>query len=472
MRNALLFLAILAAGTAAGQDTLFTESFQAAPWPFTLNSTGAGSTASGYNHWVVNSQYAGGPGSGTVCGIPVTFTVPSTAAQPGGIAGTPNSAYLHTVSDLSVTNGISNCCFLAADGFCNFDENYFAAMNTDLNTTGYDTVSVAFWWLCAGGNNSYGELYYSTNGGVSWTKQNGTAKYNNTASWTHQAVTDPAFAQQAQLRFGFRFVNAAALSASDPGFGIDDILVTGVQNAVLPVAAFTASAVTFCEETCIDFTDLSANMPTAWQWLFPGAVPDTSTLQNPQMICYSDTGFFDVTLIVSNAQGTDTLTLANYIHSIANPPQPVITVNGDTLCTAFSPGYGYQWYFSATTVIPGAVNSCYVAIFPGSYSVEITDTTGCKSLSDPVLVTGIGEEGSRPDDRFTVLTTDGAVLVLAGKGLNTPVVLSLIDARGRLAGSGTLQPGGTVLLAEQARGLFILQAGTGRKSERVKVAVK
>jgi len=472
MRTALLFLATLATGSAAGQDTLFSENFQAAPWPFTLNSTAAGSTASGYNHWVVNSQYAGGPGSGTVCGIPVTFTVPATATQPGGIAGAPNSAYLHTVSDLSIANGISNCCFLAADGFCHFDENYFAAMNTDLNTTAYDTVSVSFWWLCAGGNNSYGELYYSTDGGASWTKQGGTAKYNNTSSWTHKTVTDPAFAQQAQLRFGFRFVNAAALSASDPGFGIDDIAVTGVQNVTLPAAAFTASAVTFCEETCIDFTDQSTNMPTSWQWLFPGAVPDTSTLQNPQMICYSDTGFFDVTLIVSNAQGTDTLTLANYIHSIANPPQPVIAVNGDTLCTAFSPGYSYQWYFNATTVIPGAVNYCYVAVFPGSYSVEITDTTGCKSLSDPVVVTGMGGDAMQPDDRFTVVTIDGAVLVLAGNGLTTPVALSLFDARGRLAGTAMLRPGSTVRLADRARGLYVLRAGTGRESVRAKVAVE
>src|ERR1044071_1002991 len=48
-------------------------------------------------------------------------------------------------------------------------------------------------------------------------------------------------------------------------------------------------ATTFCEESgkCLDFFDVSSNNPTSWQWSFPGAVPSSSTAQNPVHICYN-----------------------------------------------------------------------------------------------------------------------------------------------------------------------------------------
>jgi hypothetical protein len=226
----LLFVAALSS-PAAAQDTLFTENFQSSLIQFTLNTSGAGSTVSGYNHWVVNAAYAGGSGTGNVCGIPVSYSIPATQAQPAGVAGGPNSAYMHTVSDLAIAGGLSNCNYLAADGFCNFSENYFTEMKTDVNTSGYDTVRIGFWWLCAGSANSFGEVYYSTDGGASWILYTGMAKFNNAVNWVYASLTDPAFANQPQLRFGFRFVNNTTFSASDPGFGIDEVIVTAIQSA-------------------------------------------------------------------------------------------------------------------------------------------------------------------------------------------------------------------------------------------------
>src|SRR5262249_38617080 len=78
-----------------------------------------------------------------------------------------------------------------------------------------------------------------------------------------------------------------------------------------PVSNFAPTDTTFCGETggCIDFVDHSTGNPTSWKWLFPGASPDTSSLQNPTNICYGFTGTYPVTLIVSNSSGTDTLTV-------------------------------------------------------------------------------------------------------------------------------------------------------------------
>ncbi len=205
-----------------GQDTLFIENFDSASVSFTLNTTDINSEPAGYNYWVNNNAYTGGSGSIVCLGFPFTFTIPTTASQPSGV----NSAYMHTVSTAAVASSVSNCCFLSADGLCNIAENYFTKMTNDINTQAYDSVNFFFLWLCDGGNNSYGEVYYSTDGGLNWTQTTAPQKYNSQATWVQKNISLPAFAHQSTLRFGFRFVNQVATTANDPGFGIDDIRIT------------------------------------------------------------------------------------------------------------------------------------------------------------------------------------------------------------------------------------------------------
>jgi len=80
-----------------------------------------------------------------------------------------------------------------------------------------------------------------------------------------------------------------------------------------PAANFTASDTVICAADCINFTDLSTDTPTSWQWSFPGGIPPISASQNPANICYNDTGVFDVQLIATNANGSDTLTIDPFI---------------------------------------------------------------------------------------------------------------------------------------------------------------
>jgi gliding motility-associated-like protein len=80
---------------------------------------------------------------------------------------------------------------------------------------------------------------------------------------------------------------------------------------------FEADYTTQCPNTPIQFTDLSSNNPTTWEWTFPGGTPATSFSQNPS-VSYAATGTYDVELIVTNANGSDTLNRTNYI-TIANP---------------------------------------------------------------------------------------------------------------------------------------------------------
>ena len=161
--------------------------------------------------------------------------------------------------------------------------------------------------------------------------------------------------------------------------------IGAVASAPVPVSALQASDTSFCDKKCIDFTDLSTNSPTSWQWYFPGADTVYSTLQNPTNICYNSYGSFDVTLIACNIAGCDTLYLPGFINEYQNPPVPVITGNFDTLFC--SPSFLYQWYGN-TGLIAGATDPYYVYQQQGSYFVVITDSNGCAASSN-VIYTGI-----------------------------------------------------------------------------------
>ncbi len=98
-------------------------------------------------------------------------------------------------------------------------------------------------------------------------------------------------------------------SASDVETKTNYITVTAPQP---PVAAFTASATSVTVGSSVTFTDQSTNTPTSWSWTFAGGTPATSTVKNP-VVTYSTAGTYNVTLIATNAQGSNTLTKTNYI---------------------------------------------------------------------------------------------------------------------------------------------------------------
>jgi hypothetical protein len=97
---------------------------------------------------------------------------------------------------------------------------------------------------------------------------------------------------------------------------------------------------------------------------------------NPQGICYPNPGTYDVQLIASNANGSDTLLLTNYITVHPSPPPQSIAQSGDTLF-AIPGSDSYQWFFDGNN-ISGATDYFYVASASGDYNVIATDSNGCE----------------------------------------------------------------------------------------------
>jgi alpha-tubulin suppressor-like RCC1 family protein/subtilisin family serine protease len=105
-----------------------------------------------------------------------------------------------------------------------------------------------------------------------------------------------------------------------------------IGTPVPPAADFMASATTGTAPVNILFNDHSTGFPTTWLWDFGDG--STSTLQNPTHL-YSNPGTYTVTLAVTGAGGTDTLTKANYITALSGPVyiQPLYNgaVDGDII---------------------------------------------------------------------------------------------------------------------------------------------
>jgi len=245
MHLPLLLLAITITGAQA-QVTLFSEDLEGATPAITLNTTDVGS-GTGANTWLINNIYTGGNGSAECLGFSLDYSIPASPGQPAGIASA-NGNYLHTASTEAAADGILCCSFGAADGFCTDPGNHFASMDTDVSTIGYSSVNCSFWWLCQGGTANYGEIYYSTNSGSTWTLiTTPIGQYRNQPSWVQQTIDLAAFAQQGTLRLGFRFVNGTSLlGASDPGFALDELRITGQGTVPVSITTGVLGPVVLC----------------------------------------------------------------------------------------------------------------------------------------------------------------------------------------------------------------------------------
>ncbi len=100
-----------------------------------------------------------------------------------------------------------------------------------------------------------------------------------------------------------------------------NLVATGTDsNYVAPavcavVANFVTLTDTVCKNGAVNFSDISLNGITSWNWTFPGGNPASSTDQNPTVV-YDNPGTFSVKLVVSNGTTSDSLEKVNYINTI------------------------------------------------------------------------------------------------------------------------------------------------------------
>lgn len=160
-------------------------------------------------------------------------------------------------------------------------------------------------------------------------------------------------------------------------------------SGLLSKASITVSNDTICAGDTVQFSGSGTNSPTAYNWKFRGT-PSTSTAQNPKIV-YNTAGVFTDTLRVTNNKGVSAPAVVT-IRVNAKPTASITTVSpNDTICQGdtvtltanFLAGAKYAW----NTGNPGDNQQTLKVTQSGTYSVTVTNTTGCAATSTPVTIT-------------------------------------------------------------------------------------
>lgn len=480
------------------QTTLYSENFEGTTHSFTLNTTELSSTASGKNVWVVNNAYTGGAGTINCTGFPpLPYSVGATSSQPGTYTGGPNSKYLHVLSTDMQASGILNCNFQAADGaFCLFPENYFARMTADISTSGYNGVTFEFGWLCLGetGNN-YGEVYYSTNSGSSWSLLTSPiSQYSGQSSWTSAVITDPAFDNQSTLRFGFRFFNGIATAATDPGFAIDEIKITGTPIPSVSIATgLTASSYCVTGPIAVIYTSSGGTFTSGN--IFTAELSDaTGSFASPYIL-----GTLPSTAASGSIAGTVPSNVPSgtgyRVRVVSSAPSVTGTDNGSDvqidsfvvagftysivgLTATFSSApsrneTSYTWYFG-DGIADASPNPVHAYPTAGAYEVWLMVNNACfvDTLFDTLVVGTVGLAGD-PIQQLGVFPNPAHQEVTIVAPLSTASEIHVSDVTGHVVLQTSFPVGGrmTLPVAELPSGTYFVSVpGSGLLPARLVIS--
>jgi gliding motility-associated-like protein len=284
------------------------------------------------------------------------------------VVNSPNTAgfgcnYVSNVVDLDPL-GFGNRCMLGLPGFI---QSYFHPSYPSIPC---NTLSVNFQAsdtsVCINDCINYTDL--SSGSPSSW-------------EWTFQGAAPAVSTVQ----------NPINVCYSSPGTYATTLVISNGTNfdtitktiTVIPcnplVVDFQASDATVCPNTCIDFNDLSIGSPDSWQWTFEGASPSAATTQNPNTICYSSPGTYNVTLTISDGTYSDTITKTITVYPFASADAGSdVTVEAGSSVSLDADGGGTYLWSPPTGLSCTACEDPTVSPFVNStYMVTVTDSNGC-----------------------------------------------------------------------------------------------
>lgn len=303
------------------------------------------------------------------------------------------------------------------------------------------------------------KVFVSENRGSSWTdisgslpnvNMNSLAAYENSIDGIYVGSDLGVFYREAGMDDWVLFSNGLPVDASvneieiysNPDNPAEDVIRAGTYGRGLwssptwvgaPEAFFEASETSVPVGCEVDFYDLSTSVPTSWEWIFEGGTPATSIEKNPEGIVYLSEGTFDVTLTVSNDEGSDTQTLMDYMQVSETAVPNVYFVASDSItCSGKEIQFvdmstncptDYQWEFYPSTISylygtnENSENPVVTFDEADSYTVtlHVTNTAGTGELTkeDYMKVGGIAipffddfESGSFDSKSWTIVNPD------------------------------------------------------------------
>ena len=204
------------------------------------------------------------------------------------------------------------------------------------------------------------------------------------------------------------------------------VFLAGPVSATKPVGSYISNTTSGNVPLTVQFVDGSLNTPTSWTWLFGDG--GTSTSKSP-VHTYTNTGTYSVTLIATNADGSDTLTKIGYITVSKASSLPSVSFvtnisSGNApltvqfLDSSMNTPIAWAWSFGdgGTSTIQNPVHTYST---DGSYTVTLTVTNSAGSnTSSQAGYIKVTKVTDAPNPLFKATVTSG----------NAPLNIQFLDA--------------------------------------------
>ena len=170
-----------------------------------------------------------------------------------------------------------------------------------------------------------------------------------------------------------------------------DTVIEMVNIIFEPQAGYSFSTNNSCVPALIQFNNESTGAEATYEWFFEGGIPAQSNAINPS-VDYQNSGQFDVTLIVSNIAGADTLTEEQLI-LLDTLPSPGFIWEEEGLMIQFTNlsqnADQYQWDFG-DLVQSNDIMPIHTYSDPGTYLVSLWafNQCGVSLVTDTVTLLG------------------------------------------------------------------------------------
>ncbi len=222
-----------------------------------------------------------------------------------------------------------------------------------------------------------------------------------------------------------------------------------VNVCSVPVAAFTPSQTTICENDCINFVDNSTGNPTSWAWDFGNGM--TSVVQNPTNICYATAGVYVVMLTATNATGSSSTTQNITVNVCSGPPTSAFTPSRTNLCTNDCISFAdnstgapttWSWDFGngMTSMVQNPTNICYTTNGTFTVTLIVGNANGTNSSSQNITVANCAvpiADFSVVDDTICA----GDCIIFTDESLNNPTTWNWVFNGGTPSSSNSQNPG-------------------------------
>lgn len=256
-----------------------------------------------------------------ISNLPTSGTLTTLCVAPSD----PNVIYTSTYSSLMKTSDGGVTWIGASGGLPNL-----AITSVEIHPDNPDEV-----WITTSGYTEGAKVYHSVNGGLSWENISLNLPNIPVNCIAYQLGSDDALYVGTDAGVFFKdntYDNWTPFNEGLPNVIVNQILFQYQTAQVYiatfgrgvwkndffdvsnlePVAAFSADQKRICAGDSIQFHNLSLNVSDDIWWSFDGGSPAQSTESNP-VIGYAQPGTFNVKLVVSNPNGSDSLLYEGFI---------------------------------------------------------------------------------------------------------------------------------------------------------------